>query len=131
MSKIEELSKLMQENLDLPIIPMVGTGRVAEDSFTANSTITEAEEVAGIARSIAQASGVSMSEATQAICSAMRALSPPGDAEIAMIRDNPSLNIFQKWRLIHKIKKWRKKERRKAVGLGRSNAQVCSPEDVR
>lgn len=67
-------------------------------------TVEQAEEVARIARSIAQTSGVSMNRATQAICSAMRALPPLGDAEIAMIRDNPSLNIFQKWWLIHKIK---------------------------
>ena len=32
MSKIEELLKLMQENPDLPIIPMVGTEIVADDS---------------------------------------------------------------------------------------------------
>ena len=72
-------------------------------------TVEQAEEVARIARSIAQTSGISMNEATQAICSAMRALPPLGDAEIAMIRANPSLNVFQKWWLIHKIKKWRKK----------------------
>lgn len=92
-----------------------------EDSWgwsTANPTITkleaagytveQAEEIAGVARSIARASGVPMDEATQAICSVTRTLPPPGDAEIAMIRDNPSLNIFRKWWLIHKIKKWRK-----------------------
>lgn len=75
-------------------------------------TVEQAEEVARIARSIAQTSGVSMNEATQAICSAcsaMRALPPLGDVEIAMIRANPSLNIFQKWWLIHKIKKGMKK----------------------
>jgi len=32
MSKIEELLKLMQENPDLPIIPMVASEIVAEDS---------------------------------------------------------------------------------------------------
>lgn len=95
-----------------------------EDSWnrsTANPTITEleamgctaeqAEEAAGIARSIAQASGVPMDEATQAICSVIRTLPPPGDAEIAMIRLNPSLNIFQKWWLIHKIKKRRRNDK--------------------
>ena len=70
-------------------------------------TEEQAEEIDRIARSIARTSGVSMNKATQAICSVMRALPPLGDAEIAMIRDNPSLNIFQKWWLIHKIKKWR------------------------
>ena len=70
-------------------------------------TVEQAEEVDRIARSIAQTSGVPMNEATHAICSVMRALPPLGDAEIAMIWDNPSLNIFQKWWLIHKIKKWR------------------------
>lgn len=85
---------------------------------TVNSTITElevagytveqAEEVAGIARSIAQTLGIPMDRVTQTICSVIRTLPPPGDAEIAMIRDNPSLNIFQKWWLIHKIKKRRK-----------------------
>ena len=59
-------------------------------------TAEQAEEIDRIARSIARTSGVPMNEATQAICSVMRALPPPGDAEIAMIRDNPSLNIFQK-----------------------------------
>lgn len=118
MSKTEELLKLMQENLDLPIIPMVGTGIVAEDSSTANPTITEleamgytveqAEKVAGIACSIAQTSGVSMDMVMRAICSVMRTPSP--DAEIAMIRLNPSLNIFQKWWRIHKIKKRRNKK---------------------
>jgi len=92
-----------------------------EDSWgwsTANPTITkleaagytveQAEEIAGVACSTAQASGIPMDEATQAICSVIRTLSPPGNAEIAMIRLNPSLNIFQKWWLIHKIKKQRK-----------------------
>ena len=68
-------------------------------------TVEQAEEVDRIARSIARTSGVPVNEATQAICSVMRALPPLGDAEIAMIRDNPSLNIFQKWWLIHKIKR--------------------------
>jgi len=67
-------------------------------------TAEQAEKFDRIARSIARASGVSVNEATQAICSAMRALPPLGDAEIAMIRNNPSLNIFQKLWLIHKIK---------------------------
>lgn len=68
-------------------------------------TAEQAEEVDRIARSIARTSGVSMNTAMQAICSVMRALPPLGDTEIAMIRDNPSLNIFQKWWLIHKIKR--------------------------
>lgn len=72
-------------------------------------TVEQAKEIAGTARSIAQTSGIPMDEATRAICSVTRALPPLGDVEIATIRDNPSLNIFQKWRLIHKIKKWRKK----------------------
>lgn len=67
-------------------------------------TEEQAEEIDRIARSIARTSGVSMNEATQAICSVMRVLPPLGDAEIAMIRDNPSLSIFQKLWLIHKIK---------------------------
>lgn len=74
-------------------------------------TAEQAEEVAGIARSIAQTSSVPMNAATQAICSVIRTLPPPGDAEIAMIRDNPSLNIFQKWWLIHKIKKRRRNDK--------------------
>ena len=79
---------------------------------TMGYTVERAEEVARIARSIAQTSGVSMNEAMQAICLAMRTLPPLVDAEIAMIRNNPSLNIFQKWWLIHKIKKRRKHESR-------------------
>ena len=75
-----------------------------------DENLAEAEEVARISQSISQASGVSMNEATQTIYSAMRALHPPGDVEIAMIRNNPSLNIFQKWLLIRKIEKWRKHE---------------------
>ena len=34
MSKIEELLKLMKENSDLPIIPMVGTEIVSDDSYS-------------------------------------------------------------------------------------------------
>ena len=34
MTKIEELLKLMQENPDLPIIPMVGTEIVADDCYS-------------------------------------------------------------------------------------------------
>ena len=34
MTKIEELLKLMQENLDLPIIPMVGSEIVADDGYS-------------------------------------------------------------------------------------------------
>lgn len=75
---------------------------------TMGGTVEQAEEVARIARSIAETSGIPMDRVTRAICSVMRAPSPPGDAEIAMIRDNPSLNIFQKWWRIHKIKKRRK-----------------------
>ena len=59
-------------------------------------TAEQAEEIDRVARSIAQISGIPMDEATQAICSIIRALPPLGDTEITMIRDNPSLNIFQK-----------------------------------
>lgn len=57
-------------------------------------TVEQAEEVDRIARSIARTTGVPVNEVTQAICSAMRALTPLDDAEIALIRANPSLNIF-------------------------------------
>lgn len=59
-------------------------------------TAEQAEEVDRIARSIARTSGIPADEATQAICSVVRALTPLDDAKMPVIRVDPSLNIFQK-----------------------------------
>ena len=54
--------------------------------------------------------GVSSEDAANRIFEALRKLPPIGETEINLIRRNPSLNIFQKWRLIREIRKWIKKE---------------------
>ena len=46
-----------------------------------------------------------MEEAGKAIAEVMRTLPPIGDNEIEMIRKNPNLSIFQKWKLIRAIRK--------------------------
>ena len=67
------------------------------------SSIDE-EKLKEIANSIARDYSISVDEARQAIYSVMKNLPPVGDEDIAMIRNNPSLNIFQKLRIINKIK---------------------------
>jgi len=54
---------------------------------------------------IMQTQGVTMEQAADAICEAVKLLGPPGEREIELIKANPSLNIFQKWKLIRLIKK--------------------------
>ncbi len=49
--------------------------------------------------------GVTLEQAAKALTDAMKLLPPLGDAEIMMIKNNPSLNFFQKRRLIRLIKK--------------------------
>jgi len=52
--------------------------------------------------------GVTLEQAAKALTDAMKLLPPlppPGDAEIMMIKNNPSLNFFQKRRLSRLIKK--------------------------
>ena len=51
-------------------------------------TAEQAEEIDRVARSIAQTVGISMDEATQAICSVIRALPPLGDTEIVKKENN-------------------------------------------
>ncbi len=49
--------------------------------------------------------GVTAEEAATALTKAMRLLPPLGETEIELIKRNPNLSKFQKWRLIHMIKK--------------------------
>lgn len=44
-------------------------------------------------------------EAAEAISKVMKQLPPLGEDEISMIKRNPNLNFFDKWRLIRDIKK--------------------------
>ena len=57
--------------------------------------------------------GVTHEKAANAIYELVKKLPPPGENEINLIRRNPSLNIFEKWSLIRKIRKDIKKEGRK------------------
>lgn len=73
-------------------------------------TTEDAEKVEEVIWDLARKAGVTADEAADAVYKVLRALPPIGEAEIAMIRCNPSLSWFQKWRLIRSI---RKDQRRK------------------
>lgn len=49
--------------------------------------------------------GITTAEAIERLEKINKLLPPLGKAEIEAIKQNPSLNIFQKWRLIRFIKK--------------------------
>ena len=49
--------------------------------------------------------GVTLDEATEAMKKAMSLLPPPGATDIILIKANPSLNWFQKWKLCRFIKR--------------------------
>lgn len=48
--------------------------------------------------------GITAKDMAEALENIMRLLPPPGEKEIFMIKNNPSLSIFQKHRLIKIIK---------------------------
>ncbi|MBQ6318215.1 MAG: hypothetical protein IJI23_00295 [Lachnospiraceae bacterium] len=48
--------------------------------------------------------GITAEKAAEAISKVVSKLPPPGEAEIAMISMNPSLNFFQRRRLIGEIR---------------------------
>ena len=49
--------------------------------------------------------GVTAAEAKEALTAAMRLLPPPGKEEIELIKRNPTLNWWQKRKLIHQIER--------------------------
>lgn len=49
--------------------------------------------------------GVTANEAAEALTKAMRLLPPPGEQDIALIKQNPTLTKWEKWKLIHEIRK--------------------------
>ncbi|MBP5383759.1 MAG: hypothetical protein J6Y57_02160 [Lachnospiraceae bacterium] len=53
---------------------------------------------------IMQTYGTTAEQAAGAICRVMKLLGPLGEREIELIKANPRLNIFQKWRLIRQIR---------------------------
>lgn len=73
-------------------------------------TTEDAKKVEEVIRDLARKAGVTADEAADAVYKILEKLPPIGEAEIAMIRCNPSLSWFQKWRLIRSI---RKDQRRK------------------
>ncbi len=72
----------------------------------AKYTAEEIEKANETVHAIARATGVTVEEAEGAIYGAIKNLPPPGETEIALIKKNPSLNRFQKRRLIKQIKKF-------------------------
>ena len=48
--------------------------------------------------------GITAKEATEALTAAMRLLPPAGKEDIELIKRNPTLNWWQKWKLIRQIK---------------------------
>ncbi len=55
-------------------------------------------------QAIANEYGVTAKEASEALIAAMRLLPPPGKEDIELIKRNPTLNWWQKWKLIRQIK---------------------------
>ena len=49
--------------------------------------------------------GITTKEAVDALTAAMRLLPPPGKEDIELIKRNPTLNWWQKWKLIRQIKR--------------------------
>jgi hypothetical protein len=49
--------------------------------------------------------GITTKEAVEAVTAAMRLLPPPGKEDIELIKRNPTLNWWQKWKLIRQIKR--------------------------
>lgn len=48
--------------------------------------------------------GVTTTEAEEAVARVVQMMPPPGPEEIALVRMNPSLTRFQKWRIIRQIR---------------------------
>lgn len=69
-------------------------------------TTEEIEKANETVLAIARTMGVTKEEAEGAVYGAIKNLPPPGETEIALIKKNPSLNRFQKRRLIKQIKKF-------------------------
>ena len=61
------------------------------------------ERIADTIHDLASLTGISFEEAHMAICGAMGLLKFDPQREIALIRMNPSLSRFQKWRLTRRI----------------------------
>ncbi len=68
-------------------------------------TTEDAEKAEEVIWDLARKAGVTAEEAADAVYKVLRELPPIGEAEIAMIRRNPSLSWFQKRRLIRSIRK--------------------------
>ena len=66
-------------------------------------TAEEVEKGAEASFILMKSYGVTADEAATAIQKLVSLLPPPGHAEIQMILNNPSLSLFQKWRLIRLI----------------------------
>lgn len=49
--------------------------------------------------------GITTKEAVEALTAAMRLLPSPGKEDIELIKRNPTLNWWQKWKLIRQIKR--------------------------
>lgn len=52
--------------------------------------------------------GITLDEAAEAMRNAMKLLPPPGEMDILLIKANPSLNWFQRWRLIRYVRRMMK-----------------------
>ena len=61
------------------------------------------ERIANTIHNFATLVGISAEEANRAVCNAMGLLEFDPQREIALIRINPSLSRFQKWRLTRHI----------------------------
>lgn len=81
------------------------------------------ERIADTIYDLAELTGISAEEANRAICSAMGLLKFDPQREIALIRMNPSLSRFQKWRLTRRILlDAKRKEKRKRCEGGMTSA---------
>lgn len=58
--------------------------------------------------------GVTTKEAAEAVAQLARLMPPPNETDIKFIKKNPSLNFFQKRRLIRTIKKAGEEIKKKA-----------------
>lgn len=79
---------------------------------------TDAKDAQRAAESLSLASavtGVSASDMAEAIRTAMRSIEIDAEQETALIRANPCLSRFQKWKLTRML---RKAERRREEGRG-------------
>lgn len=51
-------------------------------------------------------SGITAEEMIEALVRSIKLLPPPGEGEVLMIKNNPSLTRLQKYRIIKKIRKF-------------------------